>query len=105
MNNETFEQIPIMPAQVEREKFLIEGQNCLVVFNADDEKVLYAQPPDQLVLTVSQTDPGLKGDTAQGGTKPATLESGAVINVPLFISQGEQIKVDTRTGTYLERAK
>ncbi len=105
MNNETFEQIPIMPAQVEREEFLIEGQNCLVIFNADDEKVLYAQPPDQLVLTISQTDPGFKGDTAQGGTKPATLESGAVINVPLFITPGEKIKVDTRTRTYLERAK
>ncbi|MFY0685504.1 MAG: elongation factor P, partial [Balneola sp.] len=67
--------------------------------------VLYAEPPDQLVLKISQTDPGLKGDTAQGGSKPATLESGAVVNVPLFINEGEEIKVDTRTGTYLERAK
>ena len=57
------------------------------------------------MLTVSQTDPGVKGDTAQGGSKPATLESGAVVNVPLFINEGEEIKVDTRTGTYLERAK
>lgn len=56
-------------------------------------------------MIVEQTDPGLKGDTAQGGSKPATLESGATVNVPLFINQGEKIKVDTRTGEYLERAK
>ncbi|MFA5668398.1 MAG: elongation factor P [Balneolaceae bacterium] len=105
MNNETYEQIPVSAEQVERDDFLIEGQNCTVVFNADDEKVLYAQPPDHLILTVSQTDPGLRGDTAQGGSKPATLESGAVVNVPLFINQGDKIKIDTRTGTYLERAK
>lgn len=105
MNNATFEQIPIFPHQVERIEFLIEGQNCTILFNADDEQVLYAEPPAHLVLKVEQTDPGLKGDTAQGGSKPATLESGAVVNVPLFVNEGELIKVDTRTGTYLERAK
>ena len=105
MNNATFEQIPVFPYQVERIEFLIEGQNCTILFNADDEQVLYAEPPAHLVLKVEQTDPGLKGDTAQGGSKPATLESGAVVNVPLFVNEGELIKVDTRTGTYLERAK
>lgn len=105
MNIETYEQIPINPNQVERQDFLIEGQNCKVLFNADDEQVLYAEPPDQLVLKIEQTDPGVKGDTAQGGSKPATLESGAIVNVPLFIAEGEKIRVDTRTGTYLERAK
>lgn len=105
MNNETYEQIPIASNQVERQDYLIEGQICSVLFNADDEQVLYAEPPDQLVLVVEQTDPGYKGDTAQGGSKPATLESGAIINVPLFITQGEKIKVDTRTGSYMERAK
>lgn len=105
MNNETYEQIPVNPNQVERQDYLIEGQICNVLFNADDEQVLYAEPPDHLVLTVEQTDPGVKGDTAQGGSKPATLESGAVVNVPLFINEGEKIKVDTRTGTYIERAK
>ncbi len=105
MNNDTYEQIPIAPHQVERQDFLIEGQTCNVLFNADDEQVLYAEPPDHLILTVAQTDPGVKGDTAQGGSKPATLDSGAVVNVPLFISEGEKIKVDTRTGTYIERAK
>ena len=67
--------------------------------------MLYAEPPAHLVLKVEQTDPGVKGDTAQGGSKTATLESGAVVNVPLFVNEGELIKVDTRTGTYLERAK
>tara|TARA_B100000575_G_scaffold293015_1_gene303107 strand:- start:247 stop:816 length:570 start_codon:yes stop_codon:yes gene_type:complete len=105
MNNVTFEQIPVFPSQVERKEFLIEGQNCTILFNADDEKVLYAEPPAHLVLRVEQTDPGVKGDTAQGGSKPATLESGAVVNVPLFINEGELIKVDTRNSTYLERAK
>jgi elongation factor P len=105
MNNDTYEQIPINPNQVERKDFLIEGQTCNVLFNADDEQVLYAEPPDHLVLEVAQTDPGVKGDTAQGGSKPATLESGAVVTVPLFINEGEKIKVDTRNGTYIERAK
>ena len=105
MNNETYEQIPVNPIQVERTEFLIEGQTCKLVFNADVEQVLYAEPPDHLVLKVEQTDPGVKGDTAQGGSKPATLESGAIVNVPLFIQEGEEIRVDTRTGTYLERAK
>ena len=54
---------------------------------------------------ITQTDPGLKGDTAQGGTKPATIESGAIITVPLFVNEGESIRVDTRTGNYLERVK
>ena len=105
MNNETYEQIPIAEHQVERKDYLIEGQVCSVLFNADDEQVLYAEPPDHLTLTVEQTDPGVKGDTAQGGSKPAKLESGATVNVPLFINEGEKIRVDTRTGTYLERAK
>ncbi len=105
MNNETYEQTPVNANQVQRKDYLIEGQVCNVLFNADDEKVLYAEPPDQLVLTVSKTDPGVKGDTAQGGSKPATLESGATVNVPLFINEGEEIRVDTRTGEYLERAK
>jgi len=105
MNNDTYEQIPIASHQVERQDFLIEGQLCNVLFNADDEQVLYAEPPDHLILTIAQTDPGFKGDTAQGGSKPATLDSGAVVNVPLFIVEGEKIRVDTRTGTYIERAK
>ena len=105
MNNETYEQVIIAPHQVEYQDFLVEGQICNVLFNADTEQILYAEPPEHIIATISQSDPGVKGDTAQGGSKPATLESGAVIQVPLFINQGEKIKVDTRTGTYIERAK
>ncbi|MEX0721294.1 MAG: elongation factor P [Balneolaceae bacterium] len=105
MHKETYEQIPINANQVERKDFLVEGQTSSILLNADDDQVLYAEPPDQIEAVISQTDPGLKGDTAQGGSKPATLESGAVVQVPLFINEGEKIRVDTRTGEYLERAK
>ncbi|MEX0608296.1 MAG: elongation factor P [Balneolaceae bacterium] len=105
MHNETFEQVPINANQVERKDFLVEGQTCSVLMNADDDKVLYAEPPDHIEAVIAQTDPGLRGDTAQGASKPATLETGAVVQVPLFINEGEKIRVDTRTGEYLERAK
>ena len=62
-------------------------------------------PPNHVVLKVVETDPGLKGDTAQGGSKPATLETGAVVRVPLFVEEGDLLKVDTRNGEYLSRAK
>jgi elongation factor P len=66
---------------------------------------LIVEPPNFVVLSITQTDPGLRGDTATGGTKPATLETGAVVNVPLFLEEGESIRVDTRTGQYLSRSK
>ena len=62
-------------------------------------------PPNFVFLEITETDPGLRGDTASGGTKPATLETGAVVKVPLFIEQGDSLKVDTRTGEYVSRAK
>ena len=68
-------------------------------------KVLTVELPAAMEFEVAETDPGLKGDTAQGGSKPATLETGAVVTVPLFINVGERIRVDTRTDSYLERAK
>ena len=105
MDKNTYEQTEVSAHQVEKKDFLVEGQDCTVLLNADEETVLYATPPDHITATVAQTDPGVKGDTAQGGSKPATLESGAVVQVPLFINEGEQIRVDTRTSTYLERAK
>jgi elongation factor P len=66
---------------------------------------LSVTPPNHVELEIVETDPGLKGDTAQGGTKPATLTTGAVVKVPLFLSEGEVVKVDTRTGEYLGRAR
>jgi elongation factor P len=105
MHNETYEQVPVNASQVERKGYFVEGQNCNVMVNADEESILYAEPKDQIEVVIEQTDPGLRGDTAQGGSKPATLESGATVNVPLFINEGEKVRVDTRTGEYIERAK
>ncbi len=82
--------------------YLLEEQTAVVAFN--DGVPLYVELPASVELTVSQTDPGVQGDRSTGGTKPATLETGAQIQVPLFITTGEKIKVDTRSGDYLGRA-
>jgi elongation factor P len=82
--------------------YLLEEQTATVAFN--DGTPLYVELPASVELTVSQTDPGVQGDRSTGGTKPATLETGAQINVPLFITTGEKVKVDTRSGDYLGRA-
>jgi elongation factor P len=82
--------------------YLLEEQTVTVAFN--EGVALYVELPAAVELTVSQTDPGLQGDRSTGGTKPATLDTGAQIQVPLFITMGEKIRVDTRTGAYLGRA-
>lgn len=105
MNNENFEQIPIPKDQINGVDFLKEGMDVDVVTHADTETILYAELPVHVNLMVSYTEPGLKGDTATNATKPAKLESGAEIRVPLFINEGEIIKVDTRDGSYVERVK
>lgn len=105
MHQETYEQIPIERSRVERPEYVVDGLICTLVVDVENEQILYAHPPDHIETEVLETDPGLKGDTAQGGSKPATLAGGAVVQVPLFINQGEMIKVDTRTGEYLERVK
>ncbi|HLR32567.1 MAG TPA: elongation factor P [Fodinibius sp.] len=103
MHQETYEQLPVEEARVEKSAFITEGQICTLVVDVDNEQILYAYPPDHIVAEVVETRPGLKGDTAQGGSKPATLDSGATVQVPLFIDKGEKIKVDTRTAEYIER--
>ena len=82
--------------------YLLEEQTATVAFN--DGTPLYVELPASVELTVSQTDPGVQGDRSTGGTKPATLQTGATVQVPLFITTGEKVKVDTRTGDYLGRA-
>jgi elongation factor P len=82
--------------------YLLEDQTAVVAFN--DGVPLYVELPAAVELSVRQTDPGIQGDRSTGGTKPATLETGVQIQVPLFITTGEKIKVDTRTGEYLGRA-
>ena len=103
MDTETYDQ-PHIPASTvgDAANYLLEEQNATVAFN--EGVPLYVELPAAVELTVSQTDPGLQGDRSTGGTKPATLETGAQIQVPLFITTGEKIKVDTRTGAYLGRA-
>jgi elongation factor P len=104
MDNETYDQIYLSREQVgDQSQFLQENINIkLLYFN---QEPLGLELPNFVELTVTATDPGFKGDTATGGTKPATLETGAIIQVPLFIAEGDRIRVDTRTGAYMERAK
>ena len=103
MDTETYDQPHIPSATIgDAANYLLEEQNAVVAFN--EGVPLYVELPAAVELTVSQTDPGVQGDRATGGTKPATLETGAQIHVPLFITTGEKIKVDTRTGQYLGRA-
>ncbi|MBP8945278.1 MAG: elongation factor P [Paludibacteraceae bacterium] len=105
MNNETFDQVCINKEMINGVDFLKEGMICDVVVHAESETILYVDLPIQVTLTVTYTEPGLKGDTATNATKPATLETGANIRVPLFINTGDVIKVDTRDGSYVERVK
>ncbi|KKA45201.1 MULTISPECIES: elongation factor P [Salinivibrio] len=104
MNNETFEQIASNESAVgDNVKWLVENNTCtLTLWNGDP---IVVTPPNFVELEVTETDPGLKGDTQGTGGKPATLSTGAVVRVPLFIQIGEVIKVDTRTGEYVGRVK
>ncbi len=104
MMHETYEQHEMNASTVgEAAKWLKEQDICIVtLWNGQP---LIVAPPNFVILTIVETDPGLRGDTSGGGTKPATLETGAVVRVPLFLSIGEAIKVDTRTGEYVSRVK
>lgn len=103
MDNETYEQTPISPSILgDNFKFVKENMVCKVLSYKGN--VFGVEPPNFVELQVTQTDPGFKGDTATNATKPATLETGAEIEVPLFIDEGEMIRIDTRTGEYMERA-
>jgi len=105
MNSETFEQIPIAESLIEASEFLKEGQECEIVFHAEKEMVLQVDLPPFVEMEITYTEPGIKGDTATNTLKPATVETGATVMVPLFISTGDKIKVDTRDKSYSERVK
>ncbi len=106
MHNETFEQIPIQKELINAPQFLKEGDIVEIVYHADTETPLFAELPVNVVLEVTYTEPGLKGDTASStALKPATVETGATVNVPLFVNQGDKIKIDTRDSSYVERVK
>lgn len=102
MDTETFDQM-LLPASTigDAANYLKDGDTLDVLTH--NEEPIDIELPTSVVLTVTQTDPGFKGDTATGGTKPATLETGLTVNVPLFISEGDRVKVDTRSGEYIER--
>lgn len=105
MNNESYEQINIPKAMVEKPLFLQEGMICNILFHAEEEMPLVVDLPMYIISEVTYTEPGVKGDTATNSSKPATIATGAEVKVPLFIDNGEVIKIDTRTGSYVERVK
>ncbi len=105
MNQETFEQVPINKELVTGAAYMKEGDIVEVVSDASTDTVLYAEMPMKTVLKITYTEPGIKGDTATNTLKPATVETGATVRVPLFVNEGESIEVDTRDGSYVGRVK
>lgn len=104
MDTNTYEQLSIEEALIDAPKFLKDGQEVEIVFHAEEELILGCELPTQLILDVTYTEPGLKGDTATNASKPATLETGAEVQVPLFVNEGDTIKID-KSGGYVERVK
>ena len=105
MNNESFEQITLDKKVLDAPDLLKEGTNVMIQINAETEAPLSVDMPASIVLEVTYAEPGVKGNTATNATKPATVETGASVNVPLFINEGDKIKIDTATGNYMERVK
>lgn len=103
MNTETYDQVPLTADQVgDAKNYLAENGTCDVLFLGDEP--IGIELPSSVVLTIAKCEPGVKGDTATGATKPATMETGLIVNVPLFVNEGDRIKVNTSTGEYQERA-
>lgn len=105
MNVEDYNQITISKAAIDNPCLLKEGELVTVIINSEDEMPLSVDMPASVILEVTSTEPGIKGNTATNATKPATVETGASIMVPLFINEGDKIKVETAKGTYKERVK
>lgn len=105
MHVETYEQIILNKAILDAPDLLKEGENVMVQINAETELPLSVDMPASVVLEVTYTEPGMKGNTATNAMKPAKVETGASVNVPLFINEGDKIKIDTTSGSYMERVK
>ena len=105
MNTEDYTQIQLTEASLDNPGLMKEGQVVTVIINTEDDMPLSVDLPASVVLEVTATEPGIKGNTATNATKPATVETGATVNVPLFINEGDKIKVETDKGTYKERIK
>lgn len=105
MNTEDYSQIELQKSVLDSPDLMKEGQVVTVLINTEDSMPLSVDMPASVVLEVTHTEPGVKGNTATNATKPATLETGASVNVPLFINEGDKIKIETEKGTYKERVK
>lgn len=105
MNMEDFNQIQIPKELINSPLLLKEGMECQVLFHADEERPMVCDLPQRVTLEITYTEPGIKGDTATNATKPATVETGAEVRVPLFINEGDKIVIDSASGSYKERAK
>jgi len=105
MHTQSFEQITVTENQIDNFDLLKEGQEVEIVVHADTENILSVELPQFVTMQITYTEPGVKGDTATNTLKPATIETGSTVMVPLFINAGEKIKIDTRDKSYVERVK
>ncbi|MDB5200232.1 MAG: efp [Chitinophagaceae bacterium] len=105
MDTETYEQISVQESMVDAPQFLKDGQEVSVLINTETDLPMGVELPDKIVMRVTYSEPGVRGDTATRTLKPATVETGATVNVPLFVNEGELIRVHTKTGEYVERVK
>ena len=105
MNQQDYSQISLEKAALDAPELMKEGEVVTIIINSEDDMPLSVEMPASVILEVTHTEPGVKGNTATNATKPATVETGAKINVPLFINEGDKIKVETTKGTYQERVK
>jgi elongation factor P len=105
MDSETFEQVALSENLVDAPQFLKDGQEVSVLINTETEQPMSVELPDKIVVKVTYSEPGVRGDTATRTLKQATVETGATVNVPLFVNEGELIRINTKTGEYVERVK
>ena len=105
MNTEDYNQIELQESILDQPKLMKEGEVVTIMINTEDSSPLSVEMPASVILEITHAEPGVKGNTATNATKPATAETGAKINVPLFINEGDKIKVDTEKGIYIERVK
>ncbi len=105
MNTDDYNQISLQKSSLDTPDLLKEGEIVTILFNTEDSMPLSVDMPASVVLEVTHAEPGVKGNTATNATKPATVETGARVNVPLFINEGDKIKIDTEKGNYMERVK
>jgi elongation factor P len=105
MHTDDYSQIELQKSTLDRPDLMKEGEIVTVLINTEDNMPLSVEMPASVILEITHTEPGVKGNTATNATKPATVETGATVNVPLFINEGDKIKVETEKGTYKERVK